>query len=94
MEPNLIDASEAGTPLIPSLRVRAGRAMFDLHTLEEALAFASVNPHPKGDYDGLIRRLQAADTPDEIVEASNAFQWWAETNQILVGPEAALTAAP
>ncbi len=74
------------TRLMPPLRVRAGRAVFEIETLEEALAFATANPQPKGDHDGLIRRLQAAASTDEVIEASNAFQWWAESNAILVPP--------
>ncbi|MBS7537806.1 hypothetical protein [Ancylobacter lacus] len=74
------------TRLMPPLRVRAGSAVFEIETLEEALAFATANPQPKGDQEGLIRRLQAADSTEEVIEASNAFQWWAESNAILVEP--------
>lgn len=70
--------------LMPPLRVRAGRAVYDIANLEEALAFVRANPYPRGDVEGLIRRLQSADDPDEIIEAGNAFRWWAEANAILV----------
>lgn len=70
--------------LMPPLRVRAGRTIYDIATLDEALAFARANPYPKGDIEGLIRRLQSADDPDEMIEAGNAFLWWAQSNAILV----------
>jgi hypothetical protein len=70
--------------LMPPLRVRAGQAFYNIANLDEALAFARANPYPKGDHEGLIRRLQSADEPDEIIEAGNAFRWWAESNGILV----------
>ncbi|MCB4770203.1 hypothetical protein LGR54_16425 [Ancylobacter sp. Lp-2] len=68
---------------IPAIRVHAGSATFDITTLEEALAFARANPHRKGDYDGLIRRLQSAADPDDVLEAGNAFVWWAESNDLV-----------
>ena len=71
---------------IPTVRVRAGSAAFDIDTLDEALAFAQANPHQKGDYEGLIRRLQSATDPEDITEAGNAFRWWAESNELVVGP--------
>lgn len=76
----------AKSATIPAVRVRAGSAMFDIDTLDEALAFAQANPHPRGDYDGLIRRLQSATDPDEVTEAGNAFRWWAESNNVAAGP--------
>ncbi|GLK86146.1 hypothetical protein [Ancylobacter defluvii] len=72
--------------VISAVRVRAGSAEFDITTLDEALAFAQANPHAKGDYDGLIRRLQSAVDPDDVTEAGNAFRWWAESNGIAVEP--------
>lgn len=70
--------------LMPPLRVRAGQAVYDIATLDEALAFARANPYPRGDIEGLIRRLQSADDPEEMAEAANAFMWWAQSNAILV----------
>ncbi len=72
--------------LAPPLRVRAGAAVFDIATLDEALSFARANPQPKGDYDGMIRRLQGAHEDGDVIEAGNAFRWWAEANAILVEP--------
>ena len=69
---------------IPPLRVRAGENLFDIATLDEALAFAQGNPHQKGDYDGLIRRLQGAHEDGDVIEAGNAFRWWAQANDILI----------
>ena len=79
-----IHTAQAAT--IPTVRVRAGSAVFDIGTLDEALAFAQANPHPKGDYDGLIRRLQSATNPEDITEAGNAFRWWAESNELVADP--------
>ncbi|MCS0502466.1 hypothetical protein [Ancylobacter mangrovi] len=70
---------------MPPVRVRAGSAVFDIDTLDEALAFAQANLHPRGDYDGLIRRLQSAADSEECLEAANAFIWWAEANGIIAG---------
>lgn len=70
--------------LMPPLRVRAGKAVYDIGTLDEALAFTRANPYPKGDVEGLIRRLQSADEPEEVIEAGNAFLWWAQCNAIIV----------
>ncbi|MFK8252953.1 hypothetical protein [Ancylobacter terrae] len=72
-----------GSAAIPMVRVRAGSAVFDIDTLDEALSFAMANPRPKGDYKGLIRRLQAATDPGDVVEAGEAFSWWAESNALL-----------
>jgi len=70
--------------LVPPLRVRAGENLFDIANLDEALSFAQANPHAKGDYDGLIRRLQGAHEDGDVIEAGNAFRWWAQANDILI----------
>ena len=79
MDPNAIPPA-----LIPPLRLRAGRELVDIATLDEALAFAERNPQPHGDYEGMIRRLQAASSTEDIIEAGNAFRWWAESNALIV----------
>ncbi|GAB4069597.1 hypothetical protein KHC28_24260 [Ancylobacter sonchi] len=76
----------AESATIPVVRVHAGSATFDIATLDEALSFALANPHPGGDYDGLIRRLESAANDDDVIEAGNAFLWWAEANNIVAGP--------
>ena len=83
-----MDEMHAAMTLVPPLRLRAGSAVFDIATLDEALAFALANPHPKGDYEGMIRRLQVADDEEEALEASDAFHWWAQCNGLLVMPGA------
>jgi len=72
--------------LIPPLRLRDGRSLTEIGTLDEALVFAETHPLPKGDYDGMLRRLQAAHETEDLIEAGNAFKWWAEANAILVEP--------
>ncbi len=54
-----------------------------IRTLDEALVFAERNPHPRGDYEGMIRRLQGAHLDEDLVEAANAFRWWCEANGLL-----------
>lgn len=81
-----METQYAAAALIPPLRVRAGTAVFEIDTLDEALAFAHANPHPRGDFEGMIRRLQSADHLEEVIEASNAFHWWAESNGLIVEP--------
>ncbi|MBS7546133.1 hypothetical protein [Ancylobacter oerskovii] len=85
---SIADHSLETPATIPAVRVRAGSAEFDILTLDEALSFAQANPHPRGDYDGLIRRLQIATDPEDVIEAGNAFRWWAESNGIAVEPHA------
>lgn len=72
--------------LIPPLRLRDGAGLTEIASLDEALVFAETHPLPKGDYEGLIRRLQAARETEDVIEAGNAFKWWAESNAILVEP--------
>ncbi|MCB4768980.1 hypothetical protein LGR54_10225 [Ancylobacter sp. Lp-2] len=71
---------------IPVVRVRAGSAVFDIDSLDEALSFAQAHPHPRGDYDGLLHRLESATDAEDVMEAGHAFRWWAETNNIVAGP--------
>jgi len=73
--------------LVPPLRVRAGENLFDIGNLDEALSFAQANPLPAGDYDGMIRRLQGAHEDGDVIEAGNAFRWWAQSNGILIEPK-------
>lgn len=65
----------------PPLRLK-GEAMV-VRTLDEALVFAERNPHPEGDYEGMIRRLQGAHREEDLIEAANAFRWWCEANGLL-----------
>ncbi|MBS9478292.1 hypothetical protein [Ancylobacter radicis] len=76
--------TETYSALIPPLKLRDGDTLADIATLDEALAFAEAHPHPRGDYEGLIRRLQSASETADRIEAGNAFKWWAEANGILV----------
>lgn len=70
--------------LTPPLTLRDGAAGVAIATLDEALAFAETHPHPRGDYEGMIRRLQGAHSTEEMIEAANAFNWWAQSNDLLV----------
>ena len=70
--------------LVPPLRLSGGDGVQEIATLDEALAFAEFNPHPRGDYEGMIRRLQGAHRAEDLVEAGHAFRWWAESNALLV----------
>jgi hypothetical protein len=72
--------------LIPPLRLRDGSRLVEIASLDEALLFAETHPLPKGDYEGMIRRLQGAHETGDLIEAGNAFKWWAESNAILVEP--------
>jgi len=71
--------------LTPPLQLRADGVITPIATLDEALLFAERHPLQQGDYPGLIRRLQSAGEPEDMVEAANAFRWWAEANGLLVG---------
>ncbi|WP_029354783.1 hypothetical protein [Bosea sp. 117] len=73
------------TPMVP-VRVRADDVAIRIDTLEQALRYARENPRPKGDYEGMIRRLEAASEPEDVLEAGNAFRWWAESNALAVEP--------
>lgn len=76
--------------LTPPLRLRVGVYDVAIATLDDALAFAETNPFPKGDYEGMIRRLQGAHSTEEMVEAANAFSWWAQSNGLVAtsgGPD-------
>lgn len=68
---------------IPPVRLRADGESVTIVTLEEALAFAFRHPRPEGDYEGMIRRLEAARAPEDVVEAGHAFSWWAQCNDLL-----------
>lgn len=68
--------------------------VLEIASLDAALAFAEAHPHPKGDYDGLIRRLQSAATPAARVEAANAFRWWAQSNGLLADSHPEVRPAP
>ena len=72
--------------LVPPLRLRDGSRLVEIASLDEALLFAETHPLPKGDYEGMIRRLQGAHEQAERIEAANAFKWWAQSNAILVEP--------
>lgn len=67
----------------PPLRLNLDGAETLIATLDEALVFAERNPLPEGDYEGMIRRLQGAHSADQMVEAANAFRWWAESNGLV-----------
>ncbi|WP_371347345.1 hypothetical protein [Ancylobacter sp. IITR112] len=67
----------------PPLRLKGEGETFVIGTLDEALAFAERNPHPQGDYEGMIRRLQGAHRAEDVIEAANAFRWWCEANGLL-----------
>ena len=71
---------------IPMVRVRDGSVVFDIDTLDEALAFATAHPYPRGDYDEMIHQLESAVDPEDVIEAGHAFQWWAEANNVAAGP--------
>ncbi|MBB3772162.1 hypothetical protein FHS55_002774 [Angulomicrobium tetraedrale] len=70
--------------LIPPLRLRTEDGVAYVGSLDEALAFALTHTLPKGDYEGLIRRLEVAREREDVIEAGNAFRWWAQSNGILV----------
>jgi len=70
--------------LQPPLRLRDGEGVTEIASLDAALVFAETHPLPKGDHEGLIRRLQAAREAEDVIEAGNAFRWWAESNDLLV----------
>ncbi|MCK0208338.1 hypothetical protein MWN33_09870 [Starkeya koreensis] len=78
----------------PPLRLAGRDGTEEITTLDEALVFAERNPHPKGDYEGMIRRLQGARGPEELVEAGNAFRWWAQSNALLANAPIAPGGAP
>jgi len=73
------------TPMVP-VRVRADDVAIRIDTLEQALRYARENPRPKGDYEGMIRRLEAASEPEDVLEAGDAFRWWAESNAPALRP--------
>ncbi|MDF2620956.1 MAG: hypothetical protein K0S00_3615 [Xanthobacteraceae bacterium] len=81
-----MDTTNTPPALIPPLRLRVGSGLVDIATLDEALRFAEENPHPKGDYEGMVRRLQGAHETEDLIEAGNAFRWWAESNALVVEP--------
>lgn len=67
----------------PPLRLKGEAEAMVIRTLDEALVFAERNPHPEGDYGGMIRRLQGAHREEDLIEAANAFRWWCEANGLL-----------
>lgn len=67
----------------PPLRLKGEAEAVVIRTLDDALVFAERNPHPEGDYEGMIRRLQGAHREDDLIEAANAFRWWCEANGLL-----------
>jgi len=67
----------------PPLRLKGEAEAVVIRTLDEALVFAERNPHPEGDYEGMIRRLQGAHREEDLIEAANAFRWWCEANGLL-----------
>lgn len=67
----------------PPLRLKDEAEAVVIRTLDEALVFAERNPHPEGDYEGMIRRLQGAHREEDRIEAGNAFRWWCEANGLL-----------
>ncbi|SCW88087.1 hypothetical protein [Ancylobacter rudongensis] len=70
----------------PPLRLTGDFEPVLIATLDEALVFAEKNPHPEGDYEGMIRRLQGAHLAEDLIEAANAFRWWCESNGLLADP--------
>lgn len=84
-------ASRTTTPpaFVPPLRLRTDGGLTTVATLDEALRFAETTPLRKADYDGMIRRLQAAREAEDLTEAANAFRWWAEANGVLADPSGA-----
>ncbi|WP_428030993.1 hypothetical protein [Ancylobacter sp.] len=66
----------------PPLRLTVDGETADIATLDAALIFAERHPRPKGDYEGLIRRLQGAHSEAQKTEAADAFRWWAESNAL------------
>lgn len=81
-----MEQSDTSSTLISPLTLRDGDRLVEIGTLDAALLFAETRPHHQGDYEGMIRRLQAAHTQAQRIEASNAFKWWAESNGLLVEP--------
>lgn len=77
----LVDAARFSPPL----RLLGRDGPEEITTLDEALGFAERNPHPRGDYEGMIRRLQGAHSAEELVEAGNSFRWWAQSNALFAG---------
>ncbi|MBS7590150.1 hypothetical protein KHC24_22795 [Ancylobacter defluvii] len=71
---------------IPMVRVRHGSVVFDIDSLDEALAFATAHPHPGGAYEEMLRLLRGATDPEDVAEAGHAFQWWAEATNLVAGP--------
>lgn len=67
----------------PPLRLKGADGAALIGTLDEAQVFAETNPHPAGDYEGMIRRLQGAHLAEDRIEAANAFRWWCEANGLL-----------
>ncbi|MDQ0510562.1 hypothetical protein [Ancylobacter amanitiformis] len=70
--------------LDPPLCLRTADGVAYVGSLDEALAFALTHPLPKGDFEGLIRRLEVAREREDVIEAGNAFRWWAQSNGILI----------
>lgn len=67
----------------PPLRLKGEAEAVVIRTLDEALVFAERNPHPHGDQEGMIRRLQGAHREEDLIKAANAFRWWCEANGLL-----------
>ncbi|WP_421699959.1 hypothetical protein [Ancylobacter sp.] len=79
----MVITSSTAAAFTPPLRLKDEAEGLVIRTLDEALVFAEHNPHPEGDYEGMIRRLQGAHREEDLIEAANAFRWWCEANGLL-----------